>query len=45
MKDRHGALTPHFTDVQSHYDLSDDFFRLFLDGTRPTAVHTLSATT
>src|ERR1700723_1988961 len=24
-------LTPHFDDVQSHYDLSDDFFRLFLD--------------
>lgn len=26
-------LTPHFEDVQSHYDLSDDFFRLFLDPT------------
>jgi cyclopropane-fatty-acyl-phospholipid synthase len=24
-------LTPHFNDVQSHYDLSDDFYRLFLD--------------
>jgi cyclopropane-fatty-acyl-phospholipid synthase len=24
-------LTPHFEDVQAHYDLSDDFFRLFLD--------------
>jgi cyclopropane-fatty-acyl-phospholipid synthase len=24
-------LTPHFEDVQSHYDLSDDFFGLFLD--------------
>jgi cyclopropane-fatty-acyl-phospholipid synthase len=24
-------LTPHFADVQAHYDLSDDFFRLFLD--------------
>jgi cyclopropane-fatty-acyl-phospholipid synthase len=24
-------LTPHFGDVQAHYDLSDDFFRLFLD--------------
>ncbi|CAJ1508228.1 cyclopropane mycolic acid synthase family methyltransferase [[Mycobacterium] holstebronense] len=24
-------LTPHFKDVQAHYDLSDDFFRLFLD--------------
>jgi cyclopropane-fatty-acyl-phospholipid synthase len=24
-------LTPHFGDVQSHYDLSDDFYRLFLD--------------
>ncbi|MGO9925579.1 MAG: cyclopropane mycolic acid synthase family methyltransferase [Mycobacterium sp.] len=27
-------LTPHFDDVQAHYDLSDDFFRLFLDPTR-----------
>jgi cyclopropane-fatty-acyl-phospholipid synthase len=25
------ALTPQFDDVQAHYDLSDDFFRLFLD--------------
>ncbi|WAJ46071.1 cyclopropane mycolic acid synthase family methyltransferase [Mycobacterium sp. Aquia_216] len=24
-------LEPHFADVQAHYDLSDDFFRLFLD--------------
>lgn len=24
-------LQPHFDDVQAHYDLSDDFFRLFLD--------------
>lgn len=28
MSDR---LTPHFDDVQAHYDLSDEFFRLFLD--------------
>ena len=28
------ALKPHFEDVQSHYDLSDDFFRLFLDPTQ-----------
>jgi cyclopropane-fatty-acyl-phospholipid synthase len=27
-------LTPHFEDVQSHYDLSDDFYRLFLDPTQ-----------
>ena len=27
-------LTPHFNDVQAHYDLSDDFFRLFLDPTQ-----------
>ena len=27
-------LEPHFDDVQAHYDLSDDFFRLFLDPTR-----------
>lgn len=26
-------LAPHFEDVQAHYDLSDDFFRLFLDPT------------
>jgi cyclopropane-fatty-acyl-phospholipid synthase len=24
-------LTPHFEDVQAHYDLSDEFFRLWLD--------------
>ncbi len=27
-------LEPHFADVQAHYDLSDDFFRLFLDPTQ-----------
>src|SRR5680860_270829 len=27
-------LKPFYTDVQSHYDLSDDFFFLFLDPTR-----------
>jgi len=27
-------LTPHFENVQAHYDLSDDFFRLFLDPTQ-----------
>jgi cyclopropane-fatty-acyl-phospholipid synthase len=27
-------LTPHFVDVQAHYDLSDDFYRLFLDPTQ-----------
>jgi cyclopropane-fatty-acyl-phospholipid synthase len=27
-------LKPHFEDVQAHYDLSDDFFRLFLDPTQ-----------
>lgn len=27
-------LKPHFDDVQAHYDLSDDFFALFLDPTR-----------
>jgi cyclopropane-fatty-acyl-phospholipid synthase len=27
-------LAPHFDDVQAHYDLSDDFFRLFLDPTQ-----------
>ena len=26
-------LTPYFEDVQAHYDLSDDFYRLFLDPT------------
>lgn len=27
-------LEPHFDDVQHHYDLSDDFYRLFLDPTQ-----------
>ena len=28
------ATRPFYEDVQSHYDLSDDFFRLFLDSSR-----------
>jgi cyclopropane-fatty-acyl-phospholipid synthase len=28
------GLKPKFEDVQAHYDLSDDFFRLFLDSTQ-----------
>ncbi|MDT5139064.1 MAG: cyclopropane-fatty-acyl-phospholipid synthase [Mycobacterium sp.] len=28
------SLDPHFDDVQAHYDLSDEFFGLFLDPTR-----------
>lgn len=28
------GLKPHFEDVQAHYDLSDNFFRLFLDPTQ-----------
>jgi len=37
-------LTPHFADVQAHYDLSDDFYRLFLDPTQTyTVAHTSSA--
>lgn len=28
------SLRPHFEDVQSHYDLSDEFYRLFLDPTQ-----------
>ena len=28
------GLKPHFDDVQAHYDLSDDFYRLFLDATQ-----------
>ncbi len=31
MAQSEGKLEPHFDDVQAHYDLSDDFFRLFLD--------------
>jgi cyclopropane-fatty-acyl-phospholipid synthase len=31
---RSARLRPHFEDVQAHYDLSDDFFRLFLDRTQ-----------
>ena len=27
-------LTPHFEDIQHHYDISDDFYRLFLDPTQ-----------
>ena len=27
-------LTPQFENVQAHYDLSDDFYRLFLDPTQ-----------
>ncbi|WP_299563504.1 cyclopropane mycolic acid synthase family methyltransferase [uncultured Mycolicibacterium sp.] len=27
-------LTPHFEEVQAHYDLSDEFFRLWLDPSR-----------
>lgn len=27
-------LTPHFDDIAAHYDLSDDFYRLFLDPTQ-----------
>src|ERR1700750_806937 len=32
--DARGDLTPHFENVQAHYDLSDDFFALFLDPSR-----------
>ena len=28
------SLRPRYEDVQAHYDLSDDFFELFLDPTR-----------
>ncbi len=28
------GLKPHFEDVQAHYDLSDEFFQLFLDPTQ-----------
>jgi len=31
---RSAVLTPAFEEVQAHYDLSDDFFALFLDRTR-----------
>ncbi len=33
-KARKSNLEPHFDDIQAHYDLSDDFFRLFLDRTQ-----------
>ena len=33
-KNDNQGLEPHFEDVQAHYDLSDDFFRLFLDPTQ-----------
>ena len=32
--DDQDGLKPHFEDVQAHYDLSDDFFCLFLDPTQ-----------
>jgi cyclopropane-fatty-acyl-phospholipid synthase len=32
--DTQADLTPRFEDVQSHYDLSDEFYELFLDPTR-----------
>jgi len=38
-------LKPHFDDVQAHYDLSDDFFRLFLDPTQTYSCAYSSATT
>jgi cyclopropane-fatty-acyl-phospholipid synthase len=31
---RPALLRPHFEDVQAHYDLSNEFFQLFLDPTR-----------
>ena len=34
MAQSRGKHKPHFEDVQAHYDLSDDFFRLFLDPTQ-----------
>ncbi|ORW30155.1 SAM-dependent methyltransferase [Mycobacterium paraense] len=33
-KSQAAGLEPHFEDVQAHYDLSDEFFELFLDPTR-----------
>jgi cyclopropane-fatty-acyl-phospholipid synthase len=33
-KSETSGLKPHFEDVQAHYDLSDEFFALFLDPTR-----------
>lgn len=34
MAEHQGKLKPHFDDVQAHYDLSDDFFAVFLDPSR-----------
>ncbi len=33
-QNKSGSLKPHFDDVQAHYDLSDEFFKIFLDPTR-----------
>ncbi len=33
-KNQNRDLKPHFDDIQAHYDLSDEFFRLFLDETQ-----------
>jgi cyclopropane mycolic acid synthase MmaA2 len=38
-------LTPHFEDVQAHYDLSDDFYRLFLDPSQTYSCAYSSVTT
>jgi cyclopropane-fatty-acyl-phospholipid synthase len=38
-------LRPHFADVQANYDLSDDFFRLFLDPAQTYSSPTSSART
>ena len=32
--DGQDVLAPHFDDIQAHYDISDDFYRLFLDPTQ-----------
>lgn len=32
--DGQNDLEPHFDDIQAHYDISDEFYRLFLDPTR-----------
>lgn len=35
-------LTPRFQDVQAHYDLSDEFYRLFLDPTMTSTAARIS---
>ena len=40
-----GDLKPHFDDIQAHYDISDEFYRLFLDPSQTYAARASNAMT